>query len=248
MPCQVLPPSWCSFRVASSACVLYGIAWGGGRQWGPKSYPILSSFTYLQGSWAGRPSFSDVTMRWEQQRPADRIQGQWLRGQWIHRDCPAVHTHHSTFSSVTPPPPHTQAAISFQALGTKSGCFPNSFLLCAPRLDCGRSLPHLHPLLVRVSLSSEPIVCVHFRMHLSMSHRRTAGPSPPPALKRIRSGMREGSRLRGSSFLPLLARSAVPPPYPSPGSLPPPLLLLLVPAATPYYPCPALLAEPTFKY
>lgn len=150
-----------------------------------------------------------------------------------------------------PPPPHTPAAISFQALGTKSGCSPKSALLCAPRSDSGGSLPHPQPRLVPVSLSSEPGVCVHFRSHLSTAHRRTAlrAPSPPPALKRIRSGMREGSRLRGSSFPPPLDQSAVPPPYQSPRSLPPPLPLLLVPAAIPYHhPCPALLAEPSFKY
>lgn len=63
---------------------------GGGRQWGPKSCPILSLVTDLQGSWAGRPSFTDVTMRWEQQSPTDRTQGQCLRGQWMHRDCVPV--------------------------------------------------------------------------------------------------------------------------------------------------------------
>lgn len=63
---------------------------GGGRQWGPKSCPILSLVTDLQGSWAGRPSFADVTMRWEQQSPTDRTQGQCLRGQWMHRDCVPV--------------------------------------------------------------------------------------------------------------------------------------------------------------
>lgn len=89
MPSQVLSLSWCSFRVASSACVTWE-SLGGGRQWDPKCCPILSLFTDLQGSWAGRPSFADVTMHWEQQRPTDRTQGQCLCGQWMHRDCVPV--------------------------------------------------------------------------------------------------------------------------------------------------------------
>lgn len=40
MPCQVLPPFWCSFRVASSACVLYGIAWEGTGSGAPNPTPF----------------------------------------------------------------------------------------------------------------------------------------------------------------------------------------------------------------
>lgn len=162
--------------------------------------------------------------------------------------CPAARAHHPTFSSVTHPP-HTPAAISFQALGIKSGCSPNSVLLCAPPSDSGGSLPHPHPpfgpgQFVFIAWSASGSL-----QNTSASPRRTAGPltAPPPALKRIRSGVREESLLRGppSSLFPprpLVPSSPISPiPSPSPpataGS-----------SCHPHHPCQALPAEPAFPY
>lgn len=146
--------------------------------------------------------------------------------------CPAARAHHPTFSSVTHPP-HTPAAISFQALGIKSGCSPNSVSLCAPPSDSGGSLPHPHSLwsgsVCLHSLKCEWITSEHICVspsHCGPPHR------PPPALKRIRSGVREESLLRGppSSLFP--PRPLVPS-SPISRFLPPPLPLPLVLAATP---------------
>jgi hypothetical protein len=111
--------------------------------------------------------------------------------------CLAAHIHHSIFSSVTPLPRHPripQPPFLFRPWAPNWDALQTLFYSALPTWNLEAALPHPHSRLVRVSLSSEPGVCVYFRTHLSTSHRRTAGgsPSPPPALKRIRSGMKEG--------------------------------------------------------
>ena len=205
--------------------------------------PCLSSalpfFTDVQGFWPGFSSFSSLAECWEQTcRPADR--------QKTERDC-TVHGLGSLswiwallilqffpYLSCIP------ATITFQAAGTRPGCFPNYFgsLLSS---SCASNQPHPYPFTwgqlfppgLRVWKGIIFRICLSFTIALQ-------GHTPHPRNFRLKSGWRAQRRAVEEETGP----SAHVAPHHSPHSSQDPLLssrlspLLLNPSPISFHPCP----------
>lgn len=240
------PATFLVLTVASSARVLYGIAWEGAGSGVPNPAPFCYYSLTRRDPELVDPPFQVSRCAGNNR---DLQTGQRSSGCVVNGCTETVYLSDSPYSSLNlflrhtpqPPPPRIpKPPFLFRPWAPNQDALQTQFYSAGPHSDSGGSLPHPHLFwsgsVCLQSLECEWITSERICLRLTVALR---APSPPPAL-RIRSGMREGNRLRGVLLPPLLAPSAMPHPYQSPGSLPPPLPLLLVPPPpSPPLPCSA---------